>query len=970
MTARFVGQPNLDFTMPGLSYKPEEAKKDDLPDEVFAPDPKDPKYLADQKAETKKEEPKKAVAKKAEEKKKAEEEDDVNAPPPGTTAPTKIAKLNPKKNGIRDLKLALYNLRPSPIKQVTVTCQTDKGQTSWRLDTSDSQDWPIVVRRSGTESSANLFLEPPPGDCFQKDFTINVMYEDNQNANAQAKSEAHTKSDLAVDPKAPAVAPLFVRVHLAGDEVLTGTFEGIAKDALQITTPWQDKLAIPLTRVVGVHFAPLERKESPESFAKRLKARGSEDLLLAQDQERRGRGHPGRRRRHRGRPDALPLPGPEPDAAAGAWSRAWSWRRGRSPTRPTRCDRSSCLPDGVVVSGRWKDLDTSVWKVESPWGQEMKLPAAEVTDVRFRGGRMTYLSDLRPSKVEEIPYFGRRLPWRRDVNLLGEPLKMAGQTYQRGVAVHSRSVLTYDLNGRYATFEALVGFDDASRGQGRVDCRVFADDKEIYANPDLRAERPAGQAVAVGRGGRAAPAPGGFRPRPGYRRPRDLGQRAALPARTAQAARGDQAGRGGQAGRGDDSGDQASRGGQAGPGGSGSEAGPGHDPDAQGGPGDAPGGQVCGPSGAAPGQAAVMTPGIRVGIRGWTDRCIAFSFDRSGYRSACWCSWAPRSARRASDDKDNPQSPVEVYEWSVWVGNPAQPTINTTRVYKSAMPSSVGTSRPTLEEKERTIKFAVAPISVVQFFGDACKDVDVDLRAKKGSFLSHWPPSTERAGRLQWFKSDLSADPPAGIPQSYLPENHWLHKLREKDKALYLKHESHFERFIAYDPELAVSVPVKIRGGPDEYTLQNLTGRRLVDVAVIAPTDKGYRVGWLDELPTAAPEKTDESADNKKDDTAKKGEAKAKKTDAKDRKEDSKTKKDDAEEDARAEGRGGLRRCRCRREGEEGRRGGAAAVAGGGGRERQGAGRPGPEPADRGDGRQCPAPRRARPDRRPGPDPL
>ena len=116
-----------------------------------------------------------------------------------------------------------------------MTCQTDKGPTSWRLDTPDSPDWPIVVRRSGTESSADLFLEPPPGDCFQKDFAITVMYEDNQNGNVQAKAEVHTKSDLAVDPKAPAVPPLFVRVHLAGDDVLTGTFEGIAKDALQVT---------------------------------------------------------------------------------------------------------------------------------------------------------------------------------------------------------------------------------------------------------------------------------------------------------------------------------------------------------------------------------------------------------------------------------------------------------------------------------------------------------------------------------------------------------------------------------------------------------------------------------------------------------------------------------------------------------------------------------------------------------------
>ncbi len=62
--------------------------------------------------------------------------------------------------------------------------------------------------------------------------------------------------------------------------------------------------------------------------------------------------------------------------------------------------------------------------------------------------------------------------------------------YQRGLAVHSRCALTYDLDGQYSTFEAVVGFDDAAKGLGRVDCRVFADGKEIYANPDLKASGP------------------------------------------------------------------------------------------------------------------------------------------------------------------------------------------------------------------------------------------------------------------------------------------------------------------------------------------------------------------------------------------------------------------------------------------------------------------------------------------------
>jgi hypothetical protein len=140
-------------------------------------------------------------------------------------------------------------------------------------------------------------------------------------------------------------------------------------------------------------------------------------------------------------------------------------------------------------------------------------------------------------------------------------------------------------------------------------------------------------------------------------------------------------------------------------------------------------------------------------------------------------------AKGKEKEKDQAQSPVEVYEWSIWVGNPAQPTINTARLYRNAMPNIIGTSRPKLDDKEKqkesTGKFPIAPVSVVQFFGEGRRDVDVDLRAKKGSFLSHWPASKEHTGRLQWFGSDLGASPPADIPPSYLPEGHWFQKLRE-----------------------------------------------------------------------------------------------------------------------------------------------------------------------------------------------
>ncbi|MHC5539022.1 NPCBM/NEW2 domain-containing protein, partial [Singulisphaera rosea] len=530
LTARFVGQPNLDFTMPGLSAKKEDAKtkpgeKTDEPakdgdkkqdakepekkagDKTDKKDAKEPEKKDGDNAEKKDiKEPEKKdgaeakakaepAAKKAEAKPKKEGEkkpgaaDDPLAPPPGTAAVAKIAKLEPKKNGIRDINLSLGNLRPVAIKQIMITCPTDGGPTSWRLDTTDSQDWPVVLRRSGTEGWADVFLEPPASDCHQKDFTVNVTYEDGQNGNANAKAEGHSDAKLAIDSKTPQTPTLDAWVVLSDDEKLFGKIEGMTEETLKLTSPAQEHLNIPLGRVVGIHFCLLDRKETPASFAKRLKSRGTEDVLLAQTKNGEVVAISGVVEKlenerlsilYQGKSRSLPIKQVEGLVMA-------TKPEANTPSEPRP---TFTMPGGVMISGKWKDLDTSVWKVETAWGQELKLPAGDVQEVKFRGGKVTYLSDLTPGKVEETPFFGRKFGWRKDVNLLGEPIKVDGQTYERGLAVHSRCVLTYDLNGQYSSFETTLGFDDAAKGKGRVDCRVLADGKEIYANPDLRADAP------------------------------------------------------------------------------------------------------------------------------------------------------------------------------------------------------------------------------------------------------------------------------------------------------------------------------------------------------------------------------------------------------------------------------------------------------------------------------------------------
>ena len=378
--------------------------------------------------------------------------------------PSKIPKVEPKPNGIRDLHLTLSGLRSAAIKQVTINAQTDKGPTAWRLDTTDSQDWPLVLRRAGTESWADLFLEPPAGDLNGRTSRSTSSTRTARTPTPPSRSDKNTDPKLAFDPKAPAPS-LDARVYLTGDEQLFGKLEALGEESLRLTTPWGDHLDVPLARVVGVYMGLPDHKESPESFAKRLKARGTEDLLLATRRTARSSRSPGvvegteddkLHFRFQDKTRTLPLKQveglvlaarPEPKRPDGLAADLLARRR---PRRLGPLERPRRQRPG---------------RSRQPGARGLKLPAAEIHGVRFRGGQMTYLSDLEPSKVEETPFFGRRSPWRRDVNLAGEPLKMDGQTYERGLAVHSRSALTYDLNGRYATFEALVGFDESAKGR-------------------------------------------------------------------------------------------------------------------------------------------------------------------------------------------------------------------------------------------------------------------------------------------------------------------------------------------------------------------------------------------------------------------------------------------------------------------------------------------------------------------------
>ena len=123
---------------------------------------------------------------------------------------------------------------------------------------------------------------------------------------------------------------------------------------------------------------------------------------------------------------------------------------------------------GNVVEARLRD------------GQQVRIEAERITRVDVVGGKWEWLSTHTPISYQHTPMLS--LGWERvnDRNVLGGPLRVADETFERGVGVHSRSNLTYDLRGKYREFVTYLGIDDASGPLADVSARILVDGKRGF----------------------------------------------------------------------------------------------------------------------------------------------------------------------------------------------------------------------------------------------------------------------------------------------------------------------------------------------------------------------------------------------------------------------------------------------------------------------------------------------------------
>ena len=389
-------------------------------------------------------------------------------------------------NGVRDIQIRATGLAAKGMKQVVIASKPQFR--AWRSDVKNSPFWKIMVERVGQAPVAEFLFEPPTKDLFETEIEITVTYDDNTNAKATLKATTHTNDQP--DPEYPAdklitklgrIATIYAQ---SGDLFNGGLVKG-DPDQITIQTSWRPELEMPISQLRGVFFDG-SKPEVKTKFDQLLAKPGEDDVVFVQSAdggiaEVTGRVQglvDGRMKvKYEGQERSIRLERVQAIVMADhPVDRSW-----KSTFQVYR------MSSGDLFSAALMSLEANSIKLRSQWGVEVEVPRSAVVEVTGRNTRMVNLSELTPAVVDQIPYFDRKMPYVKDKSWNDRPLKLDGKTYTRGLAVHSRCFLTYDLQGEYATFRAVVGFEEEAGERGRVICRVVADDKELFAKPDFRA---------------------------------------------------------------------------------------------------------------------------------------------------------------------------------------------------------------------------------------------------------------------------------------------------------------------------------------------------------------------------------------------------------------------------------------------------------------------------------------------------
>jgi hypothetical protein len=122
-------------------------------------------------------------------------------------------------------------------------------------------------------------------------------------------------------------------------------------------------------------------------------------------------------------------------------------------------------------------------------GVEVVGQPADVAKIDFASDRILYLSDAKPESSTWTPFFrldkdlplmGQYYALRQDRAADAASLRLGGEEYRKGLALHSRTLAVYRLPDRFSRFKAVAGIDERVHPRGSVHLVIRGDDRVLF----------------------------------------------------------------------------------------------------------------------------------------------------------------------------------------------------------------------------------------------------------------------------------------------------------------------------------------------------------------------------------------------------------------------------------------------------------------------------------------------------------
>lgn len=162
-----------------------------------------------------------------------------------------------------------------------------------------------------------------------------------------------------------------------------------------------------------------------------------------------------------------------------------------APAKPKPATGLLVLTNGARITVREANLVDGRIVGLTPAGITARVRLADLAGLIVLGGPATYLSDLAEIRYEHVPFLGARFPLGRNRTSAGTPLRIAGDTFDRGIGLHSQARVSYAIPKAARRFEAWVGLDAALGTRGQARFAVEIDGVMRFGPSDIAGGGPA-----------------------------------------------------------------------------------------------------------------------------------------------------------------------------------------------------------------------------------------------------------------------------------------------------------------------------------------------------------------------------------------------------------------------------------------------------------------------------------------------